>query len=80
MTTLVLVICLVIWRLTYIYRKQKADLSKAVLKIGENQIDNEINALPLRDLINHANQRNSEPTNNENAKPDGSTSGGDNPK
>jgi len=75
---IVLIILFVIWRISYLYRKQKADLSKVVLKLGENQIDNEIAAMDLKSLIDHANSRNqqSDSSSVSDAKSNGSTSGG----
>lgn len=58
MTVLIIVIIILVWRISYIYRKQKVDLSRAILKIGEDKIDSEIEAMDLKQLIDHANLRN----------------------
>ena len=80
MTVLVLIIVILIGRLVYIYQKQKADLSKVILKLGETQIDQEIDAMSLRQLIDHSNQRNSQSSGESDAKSSGSNGDPNNPK
>lgn len=75
MTILAIVMTIIIWRISYIYRKQKADLSRVILKLGEDKIDSDIAAMDLKKLIDHANSRNQQGDSqvNGNAKPSGST-------
>lgn len=73
--SVILLMASIIWRVSYIYRKQKADLSRAIMKVGEDHIDQEIAAMDLKQLIDHANQRNEQSANPPETKPD--SSGGD---
>lgn len=52
------------------YQRTKYDLSKAILKLGENKIDQEIDSMSLRDVVKRANERESS-----GAKPPSDSSG-----